>query len=88
VEAEDLGELVSLSIRDNGTGIPEDIRSRIFDPFFTTRMGRGGTGLGLSIVHGLVTQGLGGSIRVDYSAAQGACFIVTVPKQDPRPERT
>ncbi len=88
VEAHDLGELVSLSVRDNGNGISEDIRSRIFDPFFTTRMGRGGTGLGLSIVHGIVTQGLGGSIRVDYSVAQGTCFVVTLPKLDPRPVRS
>ena len=85
VEAHDLGDRVRLSIRDDGTGIPEGIRSRIFDPFFTTRMGRGGTGLGLSIVHGIVTQGLGGTIRVDYSLAQGTCFIVTLPKHDPEP---
>jgi signal transduction histidine kinase len=87
VEAHALGDLVALSIRDDGNGIAPDIRSRIFDPFFTTRMGRGGTGLGLSIVHGIVTQGLGGSIRVDYSAAQGTCFVVTVPQCDPRPPR-
>jgi PAS domain S-box-containing protein len=85
VEVQDLGEMVSLSIRDNGNGIPEAIRSRIFDPFFTTRMGRGGTGLGLSIVHGIVTQGLCGGIRVDYSAAHGTCFVVTVPKVVPAP---
>ena len=87
VEAQEEGEQVHLFVRDNGHGIPEAIRSRIFDPFFTTRMGRGGTGLGLSIVHGLVTQGLGGSIRVDYTQAQGTCFVVTIPKCDPRPVR-
>ncbi|OYT91564.1 MAG: hypothetical protein CFE43_12315 [Burkholderiales bacterium PBB3] len=87
VEAIDLGETVRLAIRDDGKGIPEDIRARIFEPFFTTRMGRGGTGLGLSIVHGLVTQGLGGQIAVDYGQAQGTGFLITLPKSDPRPPR-
>ncbi len=87
VQAQEQGDEVSLFICDNGRGIPEAIRSRIFDPFFTTRMGRGGTGLGLSIVHSIVTQGLGGSIRVDYTQAQGTCFVVTLPKCDPRPAR-
>lgn len=64
----DLGETVEVTVCDDGNGIDEDIRGRIFDPFFTTRMGRGGTGLGLSIVHGLVTQGLRGQIRVYHTA--------------------
>ncbi len=85
VDVQDLGEQVSLSVCDNGNGIPPEIRGRIFDPFFTTRMGRGGTGLGLSIVHSVVTQGLGGNIRVDYSADRGTCFVMTLPKCDPRP---
>ena len=87
IDAQDLGESVRLAIRDDGKGIPQDIRARIFEPFFTTRMGRGGTGLGLSIVHGLVTQGLGGQITVDYGQAQGTGFIITLPKSDPRPPR-
>jgi PAS domain S-box-containing protein len=80
VDASDDGELVSLSITDDGCGIPDDIRPRIFDPFFTTRMGRGGTGLGLSIVHTVVTQSLRGTIRVDKAPAQGSRFVVTIPK--------
>lgn len=87
VVAVELGESVELSVIDDGNGIPEQIRSRIFDPFFTTRLGRGGTGLGLSIVHGLVTQGLGGLIRVDHSRLRGTAFVVTLPKCDPRPAR-
>ena len=87
VEAIDLGESVRLAIRDDGKGIPQDIRARIFEPFFTTRMGRGGTGLGLSIVHGLVTQGLGGQIAVDYDQTHGTGFLITLPKLDPRPPR-
>jgi PAS domain S-box-containing protein len=82
VEAVDLGTHVELSVSDDGSGIPADIRSRIFDPFFTTRMGRGGTGLGLSIVHSAVIQGLGGTIRVDHSIAQGTRFVVTLPKRN------
>ncbi|OYU44313.1 MAG: hypothetical protein CFE44_13620, partial [Burkholderiales bacterium PBB4] len=87
IEATDLGDAVCLAVRDNGKGISEDIRARIFEPFFTTRMGRGGTGLGLSIVHGLVTQGLGGQIVVDYQQPRGTGFVITLPKSDPRPPR-
>jgi PAS domain S-box-containing protein len=80
IEAADLGDMVDISVSDDGRGIPADIRHRIFDPFFTTRMGRGGTGLGLSIVHSLVHQGLGGTIRVDYAVERGTRFVVSIPK--------
>jgi signal transduction histidine kinase len=85
VTAVDAGDCVDISVRDDGKGIPADIRGRIFDPFFTTRMGRGGTGLGLSIVHSVVTQGLRGTIYVDYDLAEGTRFVVTIPKREPPP---
>ncbi|WP_166654233.1 two-component regulator propeller domain-containing protein [Tahibacter aquaticus] len=62
---------IEVLYRDNGCGMDEMTRVRIFDPFFTTRRGQGGSGLGMHIVYNLVTQSLGGSIRVDSSAGQG-----------------
>ncbi|MDA8087393.1 MAG: ATP-binding protein, partial [Nitrospiraceae bacterium] len=54
----------SITITDNGSGIPEQIADKIFDPFFTTKSVGVGTGLGLSISHGIIT-GHGGSIKVE-----------------------
>jgi PAS domain S-box-containing protein len=85
IEGFDRGALVEVQITDDGCGIGAEIRDRIFDPFFTTRMGRGGTGLGLSIVHGVVTQGLGGHIRLDLGHVSGTRFVITFPKRDQRP---
>jgi signal transduction histidine kinase len=72
------GEMVSVSIRDDGPGIPEEVRSRIFDPFFTTKEPGLGTGLGLSISYGIV-QKLGGTIECRSEPGHGAEFIVTFP---------
>src|SRR6478736_2289131 len=59
------GEAVEIRVRDNGTGIPADIRDKLFQPFFTTKPTGEGTGLGLSITYDIVTQQHGGSIAVD-----------------------
>jgi signal transduction histidine kinase len=74
------GDRVSVSIRDNGPGIPDEIRSRIFDPFFTTKEPGLGTGLGLSISYGIIDK-LGGAIECKSSPGEGAEFIVTFPCQ-------
>lgn len=70
---------VSVSITDNGPGIPADVLPRIFDPFFTTKDVGEGSGLGLSIVHGIVERH-GGSIHVDSSATSGTTFRVVLPR--------
>jgi signal transduction histidine kinase len=75
-----------MTVSDDGQGVEPSIRSRIFDPFFTTRMGRGGTGLGLSIVHGLVANGLGGSIQMEPAPTRGARFVMTFPRVAPQHE--
>jgi len=71
------GEIV-LSVRDSGTGIPEDIQDKIFLPFFTTKDVDIGTGLGLSVVHGIV-QSHHGRIKVASGAGRGAAFKVYLP---------
>ena len=72
------GDMVALSIADDGCGIaPEDL-GRLFDPFFTTKSVGEGTGLGLTICHGLVT-GHGGRIDVESRPGTGSTFRVLLP---------
>jgi signal transduction histidine kinase len=70
---------VHFSVQDNGAGIAAQHLDRVFDPFFTTRLGQGGSGLGLNIVYNIVTQTLGGTIRVESVHGQGARFILHLP---------
>ena len=60
-----LGDRVEIRIRDNGTGIPPEVREKMFNPFFTTKPAGEGTGLGLSISHDIVVKQHAGSIEVD-----------------------
>src|SRR5262249_26768854 len=60
-----LGDRVEITIRDNGTGIPPDVKEKMFNPFFTTKPAGEGTGLGLSICHDIIVKQHGGSIEVD-----------------------
>ena len=71
---------VTIAIRDDGGGMPEDVRDRIFDPFFTTKDVGQGTGLGLSITHGIVTAH-GGRIEVESAIGAGTTFRVVLPTQ-------
>ncbi len=70
---------VTISIFDNGVGIPEPIRSKLFDPFFTTKSVGKGTGLGLSISHQIVTERHSGKIECYSTLGQGAEFVLQVP---------
>ena len=60
-----LGDRVEIRIRDNGTGIPPEVKEKIFNPFFTTKPAGEGTGLGLSISHDIIVKQHGGSIEVE-----------------------
>jgi len=72
---------VTISVSDNGPGIPEDIRQKIFEPFFTTKATGEGTGLGLSLSYDIVTKGHGGAMTVGESQEGGAQFTISLPVQ-------
>ena len=73
------GEWAEVFIRDTGTGIPEEIRSRIFDPFFTTKDVGKGTGQGLAIARSVVVDKHGGVIDCESEIGKGTTFIVRLP---------
>jgi signal transduction histidine kinase len=75
-----LPDRVEITIRDNGTGIPEEIQERIFDPFFTTKPAGEGTGLGLSISHDIVVQEHQGELRVESQPGEFTEFTVVIPR--------
>ena len=71
---------VELRVRDNGPGVPEDLRQRIFEPFFTTR--DRGTGLGLAVVKA-VAEAHGGTVELERTEGPGACFVLRLPELAP-----
>jgi signal transduction histidine kinase len=71
---------VEIRVRDNGTGIPADIRDKLFQPFFTTKPTGEGTGLGLSISYDIVTQQHGGTITVESEPGSFTEFTVRLPR--------
>ncbi len=72
-------DYVTVTIADNGPGIPADIQKKIFDPFFTTKPVGKGTGLGMSIAYKIVVEGHGGTIRCRSSVGQGTEFTINLP---------
>ena len=80
VSTKRLGEQIEIRIRDNGSGIPEDIRDQIFNPFFTTKpTGKGNTGLGLSISHDIVVKVHRGEIDMKTESGKFTEFIIKLP---------
>lgn len=77
VTVEVLGKQASVTVSDNGGGIPADVLPHVFEPFFTTKQAADGTGLGLSISYGIVSD-MGGSL-VAANAGKGAVFNFTLP---------
>ena len=75
-----LGNGVEVRIRDNGTGIPAEVKEKMFNPFFTTKPAGEGTGLGLSMSHDIVVKQHGGKIEVDTEPGQFTEFIITLPR--------
>ena len=71
---------MEIRIRDNGTGIPPEVKEKMFNPFFTTKPAGEGTGLGLSISHDIVVKQHGGSIDVDTMPGEFTAFRITLPR--------
>ncbi|BAZ03483.1 trifunctional serine/threonine-protein kinase/ATP-binding protein/sensor histidine kinase [Calothrix sp. NIES-3974] len=72
-------EIVTISIKDNGPGMTEEIRSKIFDHLFTTKPVGKGTGLGLAIAYQIIVEKHGGSIDVISAPGEGANFVISIP---------
>jgi len=77
------GGSVEVEIRDNGTGIPPEIREKIFMPFFTTKPAGEGTGLGLSLSFDIVVKQHGGDLAVESEPGEFTAFRVTLPRMLP-----
>lgn len=71
---------VTVSIADNGTGIPPQVKQKLFDAFFTTKSEGKGTGLGLSISYQIVTENHGGTLECISSPGDGANFLIRIPR--------
>ncbi|MBS1528099.1 MAG: two-component sensor histidine kinase, partial [Bacteroidetes bacterium] len=70
---------VIVSVRDNGNGVPENIKDKIMQPFFTTKPTGEGTGLGLSLSYDIVVKGHDGRIGVESKEGEGSEFIMQLP---------
>jgi signal transduction histidine kinase len=75
-----LGNKVEIRIRDNGTGIPAEVKEKMFNPFFTTKPAGEGTGLGLSMSHDIIVKQHGGKIDVETEPGAFTEFIITLPR--------
>ena len=73
---------ITISVSDNGDGIPEKVKEKIFQPFFTTKPTGQGTGLGLSMSYDIVTKGHGGELQVESNEGEGTTFIINLKIND------
>lgn len=78
VSTNNLGNHIELSVKDNGNGIPDEIKNKIFQPFFTTKPTGAGTGLGLSLSYDIV-KAHGGELKAESHIGEGTKFIITLP---------
>jgi two-component system, NtrC family, sensor kinase len=75
-----LGNDVEIRIRDNGTGIPDEVKEKMFNPFFTTKPAGEGTGLGLSMSHDIIVKQHGGTIEVETQPGHFTEFRIVLPR--------
>jgi two-component system, NtrC family, sensor kinase len=75
-----LGDAVEIRIRDNGTGIPREVKEKMFNPFFTTKPAGEGTGLGLSMSHDIIVKQHGGTIDADTEQGHFTEFRIVLPR--------
>jgi signal transduction histidine kinase len=77
LQGEGRGEVLII-VKDNGTGIPDEIKEKIFQPFFTTKPTGHGTGLGLSLSYDII-KAHGGELKVESKEGEGTAFIISIP---------
>ena len=75
-----LGDSVEIRIRDNGTGMPPEVKEKMFNPFFTTKPAGEGTGLGLSISHDIIVKQHNGSVEVNTKPGAFTEFRIVLPR--------
>ena len=80
VATRSLGDQVEIRIRDNGMGIPPEVKEKMFNPFFTTKPAGEGTGLGLSMSHDIIVKQHGGTIDVHTSPGDFTKFRIVLPR--------
>jgi len=68
-----------VTVKDNGTGMPDSIKDKIMQPFFTTKPTGQGTGLGLSLSYDIVVKSHGGEIKVETKDGEYTTFTITIP---------
>ncbi|SHM01147.1 GAF domain-containing protein [Bradyrhizobium lablabi] len=88
VATRDLGDSVEIRIRDNGTGIPDEVKDKMFNPFFTTKPAGEGTGLGLSMSHDIIVKQHGGTIDVETEPGQFTEFRIVLPRTSTPPNKS
>lgn len=82
VSTRKLEEHVEITVKDNGGGMPDSVRTKIFDPFFTTKEVGKGTGQGLSISHDVIVNKHGGSLDCEVEEGVGSTFIIQIPLKE------
>jgi signal transduction histidine kinase len=75
-----LSDRVAIAIRDNGTGIPDEVKAKMFNPFFTTKPAGEGTGLGLSLSYDIVVKQHGGTLEVSTAPGAFTRFTIVLPR--------
>lgn len=81
ISTKDKGRRVEMRFRDNGVGMPADVRAKIFEPFFTTKPSGEGTGLGLSLSYDIVVNEHKGQMEVRSEEGEFTEFVLTIPKK-------
>jgi two-component system C4-dicarboxylate transport sensor histidine kinase DctB len=78
IAASRAGDMVLISVQDNGVGLSEEVISHLFEPFFTTKEAGSGLGLGLAISTGIINQ-FGGTLTASSEVQRGALFLIKLP---------
>jgi len=80
------GKDVEIRVRDNGTGIDEELKTKLFEPFFSTKPAGDGTGLGLSLCYDIIQHQHGGTISVESTPGSFTEFVISLPRNKSQPK--